>query len=377
MSHKSHSKRSKDPHPHMLAICGYSGSGKTTLITKIIRELESQYSIGYVKHDAHRFEMDKEGKDTWQATKAGAERIFINDKQSSAVLVQGEPDKWDVQSYLESSDIVLVEGYKNSHLPKILMLDTKNEMIAKYRQGDFENVVGLVYPENGEELPVDLPRFSRDAVSDLSEFIENYYLKQVQSRPLYGLVLDGGRSTRMGKDKGKLEYHGIPHNLYLAGLLKERCDDVFLSRRPDQLTTGEFHGVKELPDTYLEMGPLGGILSAQKAYPGAAFLVTACDLPFIDSNLLEKLMHQRDPFKFASAYKSRENDFPEPLCAIYEPKFYGRALKFVAQGVTCPRKVLINSKTQILDQGEFNLLYNANSPEDLQHTLAVLKKEGA
>jgi len=375
MNHKATSKHPPQPHPYMLAFCGYSGSGKTTLITRLIGALKSKYAVAYIKHDAHKFTLDKKGKDTYKAKEAGAERILINDPHHSGMITGSSPDHWDDNSNLESADIVLVEGYKNSSLPKILVLDKSDELLQKYRNGEFEQVAGIVYCDRPAEILGGPPQFHRDDVDGICDRVTNIFSEKAASLHLYGLVLDGGRSTRMGKDKGSLEYYGKPHHLYLAELLSEKCDGVFISRRSEQVTTGELYGFKEIPDSFTGMGPLGGILSAQKEYPQAAFLVLACDLPFVNKQILNKLLEQRNPFKFATVFKSADNKLPEPLCAVYEPKFYGRALKFVSQGFTCPRKVLLNSKTELLDQGDFNVLYNANSPEDLEYTLGRLKKE--
>ena len=59
-------------HPYEIALCGYSGSGKTTLIAAIVRHLSPKFTIGYYKHGCHRFEIDRQGKDSWTIKEAGA-----------------------------------------------------------------------------------------------------------------------------------------------------------------------------------------------------------------------------------------------------------------------------------------------------------------
>ena len=66
-SHKSKSKEAYLFNPFEIAFCGYSETGKTTLITSLLKELSPQHKIGYVKHDAHKFQIDYEGKDTYKA----------------------------------------------------------------------------------------------------------------------------------------------------------------------------------------------------------------------------------------------------------------------------------------------------------------------
>jgi molybdenum cofactor guanylyltransferase len=74
----------------------------------------------------------------------------------------------------------------------------------------------------------------------------------------------------------------------------------------------------------------------------------------------------------ATAYRSSSDSLPEPLCAIYEPKGYTRNLSFMAEGRLCPRKILINSRCEILDPIEKNALDNVNTGEEFQLAKEVL-----
>ena len=94
---------------------------------------------------------------------------------------------------------------------------------------------------------------------------------------IYGLVLAGGQSTRMGKDKGLIPYHGLPQREYLYHLLSRVCDKTFLSIRPDQ--KDEIDDMEVIIDKDEYKGPYNGLLSAHKEYPEVAWLVVACDLP--------------------------------------------------------------------------------------------------
>lgn len=81
--------------------------------------------------------------------------------------------------------------------------------------------------------------------------------------PLNGLVLAGGKSVRMGQAKDALNWHGKEQKYHSADLLKPFCDEVFISCRQDQLTDFDAD-YNALTDTFLNMGPFGGILSARK-----------------------------------------------------------------------------------------------------------------
>ncbi|NHF61172.1 NTP transferase domain-containing protein [Flavobacteriaceae bacterium TP-CH-4] len=189
---------------------------------------------------------------------------------------------------------------------------------------------------------------------------------------LYGLVLSGGKSTRMGTDKGLIRYHGIPQREHLYHLLGQVCEKTFISLREEQ--------VKELPkdmkyivdeDEY--RGPYNGLLSAHHQFPEVAWLVLACDLPLIDADALKQLIAERNPKSLATAFAQRKNPLPEPLCAIWEPEALKTSVAYLESGVgTCPRKFLINNEVQLVYPKNPNVLLNANSEEDYRAALAKL-----
>ena len=73
-------------HPRLFGFAGFSGSGKTTLIEKLIVQMKNQFVIGYIKHDAHHFSIDHQGKDTFRQYAAGAQVVFINDPELRAIV---------------------------------------------------------------------------------------------------------------------------------------------------------------------------------------------------------------------------------------------------------------------------------------------------
>ena len=190
---------------------------------------------------------------------------------------------------------------------------------------------------------------------------------------LNGLVLAGGKSRRMGTPKDLLKWHGKEQRYFAADLLAPFCEEVFISCRQDQLEdfNPDYHA---LTDTFLNMGPFGGILSALRSQRDKAWLVVACDLPLLDKKSLEFLIESRDSTKAATTYESPFDGLPEPLITIWEPKSYPLLLNFLGIGNTCPRKVLINSDTLILKPQNPDALMNVNTPEDAERAQGILKK---
>lgn len=104
----------------VVAFAAYSGTGKTTLIEKLIRELKGRgLRLAVIKHDAHRFEIDHEGKDSWRFTKAGADITIVNSSEQTAYIEQGELALERLLGMIHNVDLILVEGYKNKALPQI------------------------------------------------------------------------------------------------------------------------------------------------------------------------------------------------------------------------------------------------------------------
>ena len=190
---------------------------------------------------------------------------------------------------------------------------------------------------------------------------------------LSGLVLAGGKSLRMGHAKDKINWHGKEQRYFMADLLKSYCNEVYISCRADQATEIVAAGYTPLPDTFLNMGPLGGILSALRFQRKAAWLVVACDLPLVNDSTLQQLVQNRDIEKIATTFKSPFDSFPEPLITIWEPRSYPVLLQYLGMDITCPRKVLINGDVNILNPAREESLMNVNSPEDAERATSILQ----
>lgn len=189
---------------------------------------------------------------------------------------------------------------------------------------------------------------------------------------IYGLVLSGGKSTRMGSDKGLIKYHGVPQREYLYDLLSQVCDETFISLREEQESELP-KKMKTIVDLNEYRGPYNGLLSAYKKYPDAAWLVLACDLPLMDLDALKELITARDSGKMATAFALKDNPLPEPLCAIWEPHAFADSLSYLQSGVgTCPRKFLINHDTKLVFPKNESVLLNANSEEEYKEALLKL-----
>ena len=195
--------------------------------------------------------------------------------------------------------------------------------------------------------------------------------------PLYGLVLAGGRSTRMGRDKATLNYGGRAQLERAMALLAPHVIRAYVSVRADQRAEPLRARFPQIADAQPNLGPIAGLLAAQAQHPEAAWLVLACDLPLLDATTLSHLLQARSPQRVATAFRSSHDGLPEPLCAIYEPHSREPLRAFVAAGRDCPRRFLLSTDTLLVDGPNPAALDNVNTPEEYRLAMTVLPPEGA
>lgn len=364
-------KLKKDFHPRLFGFAGFSGAGKTTLIEKLIAAMKD-FRIGYIKHDAHRFEMDLAGKDTYRQYQAGAEIVFINDPEHFCLQAKGESFTLE-KEYFKDCDLVIAEGHKYSDHAKFLFLDEAGQAFEEFNSGKIKNVMAVIYLQEGQARPSGIPAFHRDDLASIIAFMRKRILCSIESVELCGLILAGGHSSRMGQDKSLLQYHDRPQAQYLFDLLTAVKVKPFLSCREEQREHKELNQLRAIPDRFINFGPLGGILSAMVSQPDKAWLVIACDLPLVTEEKVLELISARDPLKQATACFNHERKQYEPLFAIYEPGIFSRMLHFLGEGMSCPQKVLFNSSVKTLPLETQAHLENANTPEDYARLMKVLQ----
>ncbi len=192
------------------------------------------------------------------------------------------------------------------------------------------------------------------------------------SAPLYGLVLAGGRSTRMGSDKAALRIGARTQLEQAMALLAPRVARAFVSVRADQRTDPLRGRFEQIQDTREDLGPIAGILAAQERHPASAWLVLACDLPLLDAATLDCLLRERAPERLATAFRSSLDGLPEPLCAVYEPASGAALAAYLASGRNCPRKFLSQADVKLIAEPNPRALDNANTPEEYASAMSAL-----
>lgn len=111
--------------PVVLQVVGLKNAGKTTLVCKLVEALSDLgYEVGTVKHDAHRFEIDHEGKDTWRHREAGARRVAISsEREGRTCYIEQRYTPLDgILERMADMDYVVVEGFKSERYPKLVIV---------------------------------------------------------------------------------------------------------------------------------------------------------------------------------------------------------------------------------------------------------------
>jgi molybdenum cofactor guanylyltransferase len=194
---------------------------------------------------------------------------------------------------------------------------------------------------------------------------------------VYGLILAGGKSTRMQRDKATLEYQGRTQLERTFELASRHAAKVFVSVRANQISDPARARHPMIVDSLAGEGPIVGIRSALAAYPDVAWLVLACDLPFLSDAAFANLLRERDSAGLtaglATAYKSAHDGLPEPLCAIWEPAAAKALAAYQAGGASCQRKFLIKQGARLLEPQDARALDNVNTPEEYNQAAATLE----
>ena len=196
----------------------------------------------------------------------------------------------------------------------------------------------------------------------------------MENKPVFGLILAGGKSRRLGSDKALLLRDGRSQLAHIADLLTDCVDEVFVSTRADQADDSERGQFRQIVDRYTDIGPVAGIMSALESRPDADWLVVACDLPNVSPETLQYLLDHRDGDQPFTAYVSSYDGLPEPLCALYHAGCGAIIKQFVDEGIHCPRKILIRSKTRLLEQPDPRSLDNVNTPDDLKDSILKVRQ---
>jgi molybdopterin-guanine dinucleotide biosynthesis protein MobB len=284
----------------LLGICGRSGAGKTTLLEALIPCLRSAgLQVAVVKDGARRVQADAPGKDSDRFFRAGAdvalfgEQHFIRSRQPSELTAF-------LVALAHSYDLVLVEGHAATAVPKIWLTGPDNAGPPPDNQGQ---VLAVLKREEA-------------TVEPLFTFLQNLIADKWQQTSVWGCVLIGGRSSRMGQPKHLLKQGRATWLERAVAKLRPKVEQVVISGSghiPDALAD-----LPRVPDAPGLAGPLAGILAVMRWQPAVSWLVIACDLPDVQGESLTWLLEERRTGRRAVLPQLADDRPLEPLLAWYD-----------------------------------------------------------
>ena len=364
--HQKHAKLARpnygEFHRNEWAIIGAPCGRIQELSAKLINALQTHYQLAYVDAD------HAAGDEAEQIPVAGSNMVYTDKINYHQYNFSKDFNTFQRRPLFLQADGVLVNGNHFRAKRQIVILSPKRKESLSRKLDGLTDVALILTTDEQPQAYDFLREHLREhkpfmmPLGDINGIIQWLGAQLTAARPpLYGLVLAGGKSTRMGEDKGLIDYHGKPQREYLAEQLTGVCEQVFYSLRPEQEAPADGQVIR---DSISGLGPFGAIVSAFREHPNAAWMVVACDLPLLDKEGLQYLAQKRNTSKVATAYHNPATGWPDPLVTIWEPRAYPVLMQFLTQGYSCPRKTLINSDIQTIEAQDTRILLNANSPEE-------------
>lgn len=334
----------------VFGICGLRGAGKTTLVERLVPELRAEgLAVLAVKHGAHGLRVDHPGKDSDRFFRAGADVLAEGPQEQFLHTHRHEADTLTslLLSLCPRYDVVLVEGHRGTPVPKIWLLG--------------EGEAGP--PEASGILAV--LRRDADRAAVAANLIRARLREQWSATPLFGGVLIGGQSTRMGHPKHLIEDRGRTWLQHAVEQLSPLCSRVIVLGAGEipQGLTRDAH----LPDAPGIEGPMAGVLAAMRWAPAADWLVTACDLPDMTGEALAWLLSHRRPGVWVVMPRLEAEAPVEPLPAYYGFRCRAALELLASEGSRRLRDLAVHPKSlsPVMPENLRGALRNANCPTDV------------
>ena len=292
---------SSSSHLPIIGICGFSGAGKTTVIEAILPNLlQCGLRVAVVKHDCQNVKMDRPGKDSYRFYQAGADVFLLGAEETRRI--HGDKCTCLTEQLAGLAcryDLVLVEGHGKTPVAKLWMLSEGESQSPAY-----------VYDVEAT--------FSRnDREESVLQYLWRWLDLSLSKTPVWGCVLIGGQSRRMGSAKHLLQRPDGRSWLECAvSRLEPYVDGVVVSgsgRVPEHLSQ-----LTRLPDVPGVCGPLSGILAASRWQPRVSWLLLACDMPDVTEASIKWLLKKRRPGVWGIVPTDRQRKKLQPLLAYYD-----------------------------------------------------------
>lgn len=404
------------PYVAAVAVVGGSGSGKTSLISGALPHLvKAGGRIVVIKHAARGYDLAAgaaEGavgpdKDSARFLEAGAAGVILVAPGRMA-LIPGEggaPSEESLPTGGEAlpappgssptalghaldraavafgrPDLVIVEGFRDNRLPKVFVTGGRAKSFAGAVYAPDHYPAGLLAvardaagDDRTAAIPPAIPRFPVTDGRAWAGFLGGLAAQRADSSALSGVVLAGGRSSRLGRNKAFLDFAGQPLIARMAAMLRPLVREVIIvANEPEPYRP---YADRVVADVLPGLGPLGGIYAGLLAAGGRAALFAGCDLPFVPAALFERLGREVGEADAAVPFANGEY---EPLVAAYSRA----CLPAVEEAMVAGRRRVVSFyagvRLAVLAEQEVRafgdpktLFFNINSEDDYRRAVAL------
>ncbi|MBL7076425.1 MAG: molybdenum cofactor guanylyltransferase [Kiritimatiellae bacterium] len=366
--------------PHMLLIGATDRNiGKTELACAIIRRFNPAQPVTAAKITVIREEGDRcprggEGCGACTSLEGDYDLMVETNrdgiKDTSRLLLAGaDPVFWlRVRASHMAEGLDLLSRHVDPRAPLVcesnsirlavepglfLMVKDSRSAVCKPTARAVAGMVDRTVHTDGERFDLDLDRLTlQDG---------RWRLREAAT----AIIMAGGRSTRMGRDKRLLEIDGLPLVEHVHDQLRDHFDELIISANDD---ANDFLALPTVADRTAGMGPLMGLASALETVRHDVALAVACDMPKIDIHLAHRMLNQADDYDAVvpRVVQPSSSDTPrlEPLFAVYRRDMAPRMFELLAQGERRIRSVFAGARVHYVDLAPDAAPRNLNTDEE-------------
>jgi len=191
---------------------------------------------------------------------------------------------------------------------------------------------------------------------------------------LIGIVACGGKSSRMQTDKSRLSYYAIEQRYHVYNLLSRLCNKVYISCNKNQASTiNQAYSYIIDDDDYKESGPIASLLTAWKMGMNNDILLIGCDYPFLELDLLQKLINAYLKNGFTSCIYNVDNNIYEPLLAIYSFSVYYSLKQSHMNAEYSLQHFLKQVNPNLIEPNDLNSIKSIDTQSEFNEAINIIK----
>lgn len=180
---------------------------------------------------------------------------------------------------------------------------------------------------------------------------------------LVGVVISGGKSSRMGTDKSLLLWNNKPFYLHTAEILAPFCSEIYVSCNVSQSNN---YILPVIIDKYGSYGPISGVLSSMRALSGCSIITLPCDMPELSEGIINEMISSNKE-RLDGVFLKDDNNQLEPMLAIYNPTIYSKLLAWYDSGKYSLKKFIESCDNISYLTLDMHTLINLNTPTELDN----------